>query len=57
MKDSPEVTEWKAARSALDDLTPEDGDTLQPGTVAYAANERVIEAEKHLPLWRRVLNA
>lgn len=56
MKDSPEVAEWKNARLALDNLTLEDGDTLEPGTVAYAANRRVIEAEKRLPLWRRVLN-
>jgi hypothetical protein len=48
MSNSPEVAEWKAARAALDNLSPEDGDNLTPGTVAYAANQRVIEAEKNL---------
>lgn len=57
MKHSPEVAEWKAARAALDDIRPEDGDTLTPGTVAYAANERVIAAEKSVPAWKRKLLA
>ena len=57
MSESSEVAEWKAARAALDNLSPEDGDTLTPGTVAYTANERVIEAEKNVPAWKRKLLA
>ena len=59
MSDSPEVAEWKSARRELDEVGDPKvgGDIDTPGTPAYAANQRVIKAEKNVPAWKRKLLA